>query len=393
MLAGIEAAVRAMLISVFPLTMYRAFEDAGTVSQIYFFVGIASLVGGLMVPWLTRHIPRRWMYTIGVCLYILSAPLAIQGTAETMALALLMNTLATVTCFVCFNAYILDYIAKVDLGRSETLRLFYSAAAWSLGPFCGVKLYQWWPPAPFIFASCAAIGLLATFWALRLGNGKLIARARQPAPNPLAFMARFFAQPRLVAGWLFAMLRSCGWWVYIVYLPIFAVENGLSESLGGAALSISNGFLFITPFMLGWMKQRSVKTSVRVGFFCSAALFVLAGVFSWLPWLTVLLLIAATFFLILLDVCGGLPFLMAVKPSERSEMSAIYASYRDVSSIMTPGVTWLVLLVAPLYGLFVATGFGLLIAGIIAGRLHPRLGTPRSPEADYAATAPVQGQA
>lgn len=74
-------------------------------------------------------------------------------------------------------------------------------------------------------------------------------------------------------------------------------------------------------------------------------------------------------------------------------MSAIYASYRDVSSIMTPGVTWLVLLVAPLYGLFVATGFGLLIAGIIAGRLHPRLGTPRSPEADYAATAPVQGQA
>jgi hypothetical protein len=88
-------------------------------------------------------------------------------------------------------------------------------------------------------------------------------------------------------------------------------------------------------------------------------------------------LFVGSFFLILLDICAGLPFLMAVKPSERTEMSAIYSSYRDVSGIATPGMAWLVLLVAPISGIFAATGAACLIAWGIAGKLHPRLGEAR----------------
>lgn len=47
----------------------------------------------------------------------------------------------------------------------------------------------------------------------------------------------------------------------------------------------------------------------------------------------------------MLDVCGGLPFLMAVKPPERIEMSAVYSSYRDVSGILSPAFAALVLTV------------------------------------------------
>ena len=71
----------------------------------------------------------------------------------------------------------------------------------------------------------------------------------------------------------------------------------------------------------------------------SGLLFVLAGLPHGLPGLAVLSLMAGSIFLILLDVSGGLPFLLAVKPSERTEMSAIYSSYRDVSSSLTPGVS------------------------------------------------------
>ncbi|OZA13998.1 MAG: MFS transporter, partial [Rhodobacterales bacterium 17-64-5] len=85
----------------------------------------------------------------------------------------------------------------------------------------------------------------------------------------------------------------------------------------------------------------------------------------------------ASIFLVMLDVVGGLPFLMSVKPSERTEMSAVYSSFRDVSSILTPGAAWLVLLVAPLPGIFIAAGVGLLSAFAVAGRLHPRLGAER----------------
>jgi predicted exporter len=86
---------------------------------------------------------------------------------------------------------------------------------------------------------------------------------------------------------------------------------------------------------------------------------------------------AASVFLVMLDVVGGLPFLMAVKPSERTEMSAVYSSFRDVSGILTPGAAWAVLLVAPLPGIFAAAGLGLGAAFVVAGWLHPRLGSAR----------------
>ena len=58
-------------------------------------------------------------------------------------------------------------------------------------------------------------------------------------------------------------------------------------------------------------------------------------------------------------------------------MAAIYSSFRDVSGILTPGVAWLVLLAAPVAGIFVASGLAMGAAAGVASRLHPRLGTPR----------------
>jgi hypothetical protein len=56
----------------------------------------------------------------------------------------------------------------------------------------------------------------------------------------------------------------------------------------------------------------------------------------------------------------------------------IYASYRDVSGIVTPGAVRLVLAVAPLAGVFAATAVALAFGWALAGRLHPRLGARRS---------------
>jgi hypothetical protein len=237
---------------------------------------------------------------------------------------------------------------------------------------------DWWRPAPFLISGVAILGMLGTFLYLRLGNGKLIQKAKRPATNPIAYLGRFAAQPRLVAGWLFAVIRSCGWWVYVVYLPIFAVNAGLSEQLGGVMLSMTNGLLFITPLMLRWMQGRSVRQSVRTGFFWAGVLSFAAFALAGWPVAAVVALASVSFFLILLDVCGGLPFLMAVKPSERTEMSAVYSSFRDVSGILTPGAAWLLLLVAPLSSIFALSGGALLAAWMLAGQMHPRLGLRRA---------------
>lgn len=389
-LAGLEAAARGILISVFPVAMFDALQDAALVSSVYFWVGVTSLCVGLLVPWLNRFVPRRWIYCMGALGHVAGATVAVAGPPEAIVLTLALASVATVTTFVCFNAYVLDYIARIELGRCETLRMVYSAAGWTIGPVLGVALWGWWRPAPFLVAGAAATAMLATFLYMRLGNGKLITRATRAAPNPVAFLGRFARQPRLVAGWLFAVIRSSGWWAYIVYLPIFAVSHGMGEQLGGILLSITNASLFLAPLMLRWIQARSVRTGVRTGFLACAVLFSGACLVAGLPWATVALLFTASFFLILLDVCAGLPFLMAVKPSERTEMSAVYSSYRDVSGIATPGAAWLVLLAAPIQGVFAIAGVACLTGWAIAGRLHPRLGAARPGPAAPKRMAPAE---
>ncbi len=376
-LAAFDAVVRGMLLSVFPVALFAALGDAATVSFVYFMIGVASLIVGLSVPFLTRFIPRRWMFAVGSCGYILGCGAAMTGTPALLVLGITLNAMATVTTFVCFNSYVLDYIARVELGRSETLRLFYTALGWTVGPLAGVMLWAWWWPAPFLISMVAAAAMLAVFFYMRLGNGKLITRAKATPPNPLAYLARFMAQPRLVTGYLFAVIRSCGWWAYIVYLPIYAVQQGMGEQLGGAMISFTNGALFLAPLMMRWMQRRTIRASVRTGFLSAALLFGAAGLLPLPPVVMLVILAAASFFLIMLDICGGLPFLMAVKPSQRTEMSAVYASYRDVSGIVTPGAAGLVLLFAPITGVFALAGGACFIAWLLAGKLHPRLGKAR----------------
>ncbi|WP_170546625.1 MFS transporter [Ruegeria arenilitoris] len=376
-LAGTEAIARGILISVFPVAIYNALKDARFVSEIYFAIGAVSLLIGLLIPYLIRFVPRRWVYVFGTLSYVAGAVVTIVATPAAVIAGLALTTFAVVTTFVCFNAYVLDHVARIELGRFETSRLFYSALGWTAGPALGAILYEWWQPAPFLIAAGAAIVMLLIFLVMRLGNGRLITRSQCAPANPFAYFGRFFAQPRLVAGWVFAVVRSCGWWIYVVYLPIYAVQNGLGSQLGGIALSISNAALFCTPLMLRFMQRSSVRAAVRTGFLMSGLLFLFAGVPFGFPEVTIAFLMMGSIFLILLDVSAGLPFLLAVKPSERTEMSAIYASFRDVSGIITPGAAWLVLLVAPLSGVFAAGGAGLLWTWVLARKLHPRLGQTR----------------
>jgi MFS family permease len=375
-LSGIESIARGILISVFPVAMYRIFADAQQVSQVYFAIGVLSLLVTLTIPWVSRRVPRRWMYSLAVTTYIAAAVLCALADSSLFAIGLAMFTFANVVVFVCLNAYIMDYVDRVKLGECQALQLFYSGAAWTIGPFLGIWLMTLWKPAPFILSAISSCLLLIVFWIYRLGDGKAIHRGSSVQANPFGYLFRFLHQPRLVAGWTFAVMKSCGWWVYILYLPIYAVENGHSEQLGGALLSLSNAFLFLTPLIIKTMRGR-IRMAIITGFLGSGCLFFLASVNPAGSLLSIAMLVVASMFLIMLDVCAGLPFLMAVRPSQRTEMSAVYSTYRDVSSVITPGTASLVLLLAPLKAIFGVTAASLLACVLIAGKLHPRLGEQR----------------
>ena len=364
------------MISVLPIAMYRVFADAKLVSEVYFLIGALSFITALIVPWMGRFIARRWLYTAATIALIIGSVLGAFFDTWVLAIGLGLNTLAVVVITVCYNAYVMDYISRSKLGECETLRLFYSGAAWSIGPFLGIWLMGLWRPAPFIVSALAACILLAAFWLFRLGNGKAIYKAYAKPPNPFAYLHRFARQPRLVAGWTFAVIRSCAWLVYVVYLPIYAVENGYSEQLGGMLLSVSNAFLFLTPLMLKAMRGR-VRKAIITGFIGSGMLFLLASFDFAGATFAIACLVSGSMFLILLDMSAGLPFLMAVRPSQRTEMAAVYSTYRDVSGVLTPGTASLLLIVAPLHFMFSLTAISLFGCAWLATRLHPGLGRKR----------------
>ncbi|EYD75504.1 hypothetical protein Rumeso_02931 [Rubellimicrobium mesophilum DSM 19309] len=345
------------------------------VSAFYLGVGMCSLTAGLMVPYVTRRVPRGRMMLVTGALYLLGMAMMVTGSRWLTAAALLVNAVATVNFWVCLSAYVLDYVPREDLGRNESKRLLYGALSWTIGPFTGVLLLDWWRPAPFLVAAGFALAVMVAFVRMGLGNGKPVGASRG---HPLGFVGRFLRRPRLVAGWLFATIRSCGWWVYIVYLPLFCLQNGLGETLGGAAVSASSALLFATPWLLRIVQRVGVRGAVRGTFGLCAALFLAGAALAAWPWATVGCLFLGSLGLIMLDVCASLPFLMAVKPSERTEMAAVYSSYRDVSGILSPLVGGAVLLVAPVAATFAACGAGMAVAWALAGTVHPRLGRRRA---------------
>jgi hypothetical protein len=82
---------------------------------------------------------------------------------------------------ITLSLYIMDYIQRGDLVRSEPLRLTMSAGAWTLCPSLGVYLYaRHGPLAADGLSAAAAVVLIATFWLLRLGDNPAIAAARRP---------------------------------------------------------------------------------------------------------------------------------------------------------------------------------------------------------------------
>ncbi|WP_085122725.1 MFS transporter [Tistlia consotensis] len=357
LLFTLESLTRAIIASVIPLQVLTLIGNPKGVSLVYFVVSGLGLMANFLVPLLVRAISRRFTYSLGALASLTAALLFMGEGLGGTALAMLLRAFGTACFAICLNLYILDYIKGRELNRLEPLRLFFAAAAWTVGPALGVFLWtRVGHVVPFAISACCAVLLLSYFWFLRASDDRAIVKARSPAPNPFLNVGRFFAQPRLRLGWLIAFTRSAWWAMFFVYVPVFAVEGGLGAEVGGLLVSAGNGLLFLAPLIGRVVERKGVRWTIVRAFLLGGCLTLVAAVtMTFAPAVAAPIVVAAAVASVALDVSGNLPFLRSVRPSQRAGMTTVFVTYRDASEVAPPGVFALILMMLPLPFVFVAS--------------------------------------
>jgi MFS family permease len=369
-----ETAGRALLTTVIPLEAYALLADAQQVSLLFFGFSVAGLATSLAIPWLLGFMARRWLFTLATIAGIAGCVVLFERSVTALVLGMVLRAFAASCLDVLFNLYVLDNIARREMGRFEPLRVLFQAVPWTVGPWLGVRLQEdlgAWSP----YAVGAGLGLagLAYFWALRLSKGTVLRRATRQPTNPLHYLPRFAAQPRLRLAWVLAFGRA-GWWtMFFIYAPIYAVAAGLSEETGGLLVSLGAAALFLVP-LWGWVGRRyGVRRLLVAGYGVTALLTLAVFAVADMAWAGVAVLVGAAFTAGSIDGAGNVPFLRAVRPLEREPMTTVFTTYRDAAAVAPPGAFTLLLKAFELPVVFIVGGAGMLALAGLARHIPRRL--------------------
>lgn len=368
----LNTVAQTVLVTVLPLEAYRVLGGAREVSIAYLVAGVAGFAGRLAIPYMTQLMRRPGVLALGSGALVLACGLLMTATPLGLVPGLALSQFAFACFEVVLNLYMLDYVARGEIARFEARRIFFAAAPWTVGPWLGVYLQievaRW---LPFAIAASAAVLLLAAFLGSEVARSSP-ARALPPrSANPLRYVPHFFAQPRLRLAWVLAAGRSSWWAMFQIYAPIFAVKSGLGAEVGGVMVSIGLGWIWMVP-LWGWVGRRFGIRRLFIWGYATAGLITLAAALAMgTPMLGAAILLLAAFAHESLDGGGNTPFLRAVHPYERSEMTTVFISYRDVSQLAPPGIFALLLAAFELPAVFIAGGvMSLVLAGF--SRYLPR---------------------
>lgn len=345
-----------IVLTVLPIEALRLLGEARLVSLAYLGVGFAGLFGRLAIPLIIRSIDRSGVLVLGAGSLCLSGLLLVSATVPGLVLGLLCNVFALGCLEIILNLCVLDQIPRGELGRFESKRIFFAATPWTFGPWLGVWLQLnvavW---LPFLLSAASGIALLVSL------RGSLTAapnrrQPTRPSPSPLLSVRRFFSQPRLRLAWALAVGRSSWWGMFQIYAPIYAVQSGLGAEVGGAMVSMGLGWMWTVP-LWGWLGRRyGVRKLFVAGYAASGAVTLVTALLMQSAWIGAAAIVLAALATEMLDGGGNSLYLRAVHPYERSEMTAVFASYRDATQLLPPAIFAALLTAFQLPAVFVAGG-------------------------------------
>jgi MFS family permease len=267
---------------------------------------------------------------------------------------MILQALATACIEIPLSLYVMDQIGRRDIGRFEPMRIFFAASVYTLGPGLGVLLGTRLAPwAPLVLAAASASALLGYFWYLRLKEHPAVPAAKGPPPNPLDYLPHFARQPRLRLAWVLAVGRSIWWAIFFVYAPIYVVTAGLDPLVGGLIASLASVWFYVVPLWGAVGRRFGLRRLLIGGYAATGIVTLVAAALAGAPWLAALALVLGAFCAAAVDGAGNVPFLRAVRPLERAQMTSVFVTYRHTSQIIPPGVCALLLQVFALPAVFV----------------------------------------
>lgn len=368
----LDSMARASLATVVPLLALRMLGNARDVSILFSAIGWIGVALALFIPTIVRRYRPRWVYTAGAALLVVAPFLLALDTLPGLAGGMLARVLAAACLLNALNLYIMAYIKKRDMARSEPLRTFFSAFAWTTGPFLGVWLYNNVSPwATYLLSAGCAVLLIAYFWRLRMEYGPALP-ADEPAPtSPVANIRRYMAQPRLRLAWILNFGRETWWVMFFIYGPLYMVTHGMDETAGALLISCGTAMLFTTPAM-GWLGRRiGLRPFMMLAFLLLAVATLSAAVFVEQPGHVAAALLIGALGAVALDSVCVVPFMRAVRARERPEMTMVFSMYRDLAGLLPTALFAALLSFLDLWSVFAATGLGLVACAWLA-RWIPR---------------------
>jgi len=369
---ALESTARALLSTVIAIQALALLHDARNVSLVFSLIGVSGFAASFLVPVLIGRISRRYTYTLGSILLLAAAGLLASLTVPGQIFGMIIRVFATACLSITTSLYIMQYISKRDLTRAEPRRMQYSALAWTIGPWLGVKIYETLGPDWSYGASAvAALIALGFFWMMRLRDNPVIQPANRPPPNPIKSIGRFLQQPRLRLAWIITFGRSAWWVFFFVYTPLYMIESGFSREQGALAVSAGNALLFLTPLFGELGSRFGIRKVLTGGFVLAGVATLFAGLSYHNPYLSLGFLMLAATGCVALDALGTIPFFRAVHPYERAQMTTVFRTYIDIAELLTPGLFAILLTVSDLQTVFIVFG-GIVASFAIWPKFLPR---------------------
>ena len=378
----LDTMARAILITVVPLQAYALLADVQHVSLLYFAASAVGLCAVLSVPWLVQAFNRQGALALGTGCLVLAVLCFSLEQLWALALGLVLQMYGGAAITICLNLYVLENVSKFSLTRFEPNRMLLAGIGWMAGPVLGVFLASRVAPwLPFFLSGGISLLLLLYLQIIGMPATRANLDVVRSRANPVRFIPRFFAQPRLALAWLLSVGRAAWWNMFYIYASIYAVATGLGEEAGGVISSVGSAGLFTVMFW-GWIgRRKGIRWVLILGYAATAIMTTLAGATMTWPLLGAALLVASAFAASIADGPGNVPFLRAVHPYERAEMTSVYSTYRETARLAMPAFNSVLLLLFPLPAVFVASGATMLALAQVARYLPRRFGRER-PAAD-----------